>query len=74
MGAIFQAIGPRLQEARTGSQRALQEAQKVLTPEQWQKVPEQIRNPNQGIRMMGGPGGNQGGQGSGTPRRPGTRP
>ncbi|HEX8272478.1 MAG TPA: carboxypeptidase regulatory-like domain-containing protein [Longimicrobiaceae bacterium] len=62
-GAVFQAIGPRLQEARTASQAAMREAQKVLTPAQWQKVPEEIRNPGRGF----GPGG--GGQQEG--RRPG---
>lgn len=44
-GSVFEVIGPRLQEARATSQRALQEAQKVLTPEQWQRVPERIRAP-----------------------------
>ncbi len=44
-GGIFQAIGPQLQAVRTQSQQALAEAQKVLTPEQWQRVPERIRTP-----------------------------
>ncbi|MBA2571420.1 MAG: hypothetical protein H0V06_00130, partial [Gemmatimonadetes bacterium] len=64
-GGVFQAIGPRLQEMRTSSQRALQQAQKVLTPEQWQKVPEQIRSPNRGFGPggQGTPGGTRGGGG-----------
>ncbi|HEX2189680.1 MAG TPA: hypothetical protein VHG51_12315, partial [Longimicrobiaceae bacterium] len=64
-GGVLQAIGPRLQEARAASRQAMQEAQKVLTPEQWQKVPERLRDPGRGSGR-GGPGGGEGGGG----RRP----
>jgi hypothetical protein len=54
-------------EARTSGQRALQEAQQVLTPEQWQKVPEQIRSPGRGFGPGGG--GPRGGGGHAAPSR-----
>jgi hypothetical protein len=66
-GGVFQAIGPRLQEARTLSREALEEAQKTLTPEQWTRVPERIRSPGRGF----GPGGAQGGEGARGERRGG---
>jgi hypothetical protein len=45
LAAIFPAIQPRLQEARNNYLAAVKSAQGVLTREQWQKLPEQVRNP-----------------------------
>jgi hypothetical protein len=47
----------RIQEGRALSQKAIDEAQKILTPEQWAKVPKNIKEPLQGR----GPGGEGGG-------------
>lgn len=57
--ALFAQIRPRLSEGRALLEKALRDAQAVLTPEQWAKVPEDVRNP---IRFPG-----QGGEGR---RRP----
>lgn len=43
-GAIFEKLGPQLNQGRTHVQEALNQARAVLTPEQWQKVPEAVRN------------------------------
>ena len=71
---IFQRIGPQLNRARQNVQAALDAAQKVLTPEQWRRVPAALRNP---FGPFGGPGGGgfgPGGQGrprgEGRPERP----
>jgi hypothetical protein len=61
--SVFPKIQPKLQEVRTMYLLALQSAQKVLTEEQWAKLPELVRNPT----MRRGPGG---GAGSGGRRRP----
>ena len=61
--AVFPRIQPSLQAARDNYLAAIRSAQTVLTTEQWNKLPESLRNP----RLPGrGPGG-QGGPG----RRPG---
>jgi hypothetical protein len=44
MMEVFRELGPSLQEARRHLNTALQESQKVLTSEQWAKVPANIRN------------------------------
>ncbi|MBV9774044.1 MAG: carboxypeptidase regulatory-like domain-containing protein [Gemmatimonadetes bacterium] len=54
-GAIFQRIGPRVNEGRRNVQNALAEVQKVLTPEQWRKVPAALRNPFNGFGGGGRP-------------------
>jgi hypothetical protein len=47
----------RIQEGRKLSETAIADAQKLLTPEQWAKVPKNIKEPSQGR----GPGGEGGG-------------
>ncbi|CAN5595263.1 hypothetical protein BH23GEM10_BH23GEM10_10800 [soil metagenome] len=42
---VFQEIQPDLEKARAAITTALQAAEKVLTPEQWRQVPEQVRSP-----------------------------
>jgi hypothetical protein len=42
--AIFRRIGPRLNEGRQNVQKALDEAERILTPEQWRRVPAAVRN------------------------------
>jgi len=44
--AIFPAIQPSLQQGREAYLKAVDAAKQVLTPEQWQKLPESIRNPS----------------------------
>lgn len=58
--AIFPAIQPRLQEGRDAYLQAVERARQVLTPGQWQRLPEWLRNPafrRGGARGGGGPGG-----------------
>jgi hypothetical protein len=43
--ALFAQIRPKLTVGRQNLEQALRDAQTVLTPEQWAKVPERIRNP-----------------------------
>jgi hypothetical protein len=57
-GRIFQELQPEIEKARTEIGDALKAAEKVLSPEQWRQVPEQIRNPFQPQqRVRRGPGG-----------------
>ena len=46
LAAIFPNIQPRLQQARNNYLAAVKSAQTILTPEQWSKLPEEIRNPS----------------------------
>jgi hypothetical protein len=46
-GRIFQELQPEIEKTRTEIGDALKAAERVLTPEQWRQVPEQIRNPFQ---------------------------
>ena len=62
MGRIFGDIQPEIEKTRKEVQDALKAAEKVLTKEQWKKVPEQVKNPFQGPGM-GGPGGGRRGGG-----------
>lgn len=39
------AMRPQLTKGRAASRQVLEEAQKILTPEQWAKVPKRIRAP-----------------------------
>lgn len=41
--SLFEKIGPRLNEARQEIQAALERVKAVLTPEQWEKVPERLK-------------------------------
>lgn len=43
-GAVFRRVGPKLNEGRQNVQKALDEVQRILTPEQWRKVPAVLRN------------------------------
>jgi hypothetical protein len=42
---MFRMMQPRLQEARRNNLAAQERARGVLTPEQWERLPEQVRNP-----------------------------
>ncbi|HSJ33137.1 MAG TPA: hypothetical protein VK933_16970, partial [Longimicrobiales bacterium] len=46
-GRIFQELQPEIEKTRSEISDALKAVEKVLTPEQWKQVPEQIRNPFQ---------------------------
>jgi hypothetical protein len=45
LAAVFPNIQPRLQQARNNYLAAVKSAQGILTPEQWNKLPDEIRNP-----------------------------
>lgn len=44
MGEVFREIGPSIRRAREEIRKSMQEAQKVLTSEQWKKLPENLKN------------------------------
>jgi hypothetical protein len=44
-GRVFMELQPTIEATRKEVTDALAEVQKALTPEQWQRVPEQVRNP-----------------------------
>jgi hypothetical protein len=50
---IFAAMRPQLMKGRAIANEVLQEAQGILTPGQWAKVPERIRAPGGGRRGFG---------------------
>jgi hypothetical protein len=52
LAAVFPNIQPKLQQARNNYLAAIKSAQAILTPVQWSKLPEDIRNPtlNRGFR------------------------
>jgi len=54
MGEAFQRVQPQLQEGRRNIERALSEAEQVMTREQWRRVPAALRN---ALGAFGGPGG-----------------
>ena len=45
LAAVFPNIQPRLQQARNNYLAAVKSAQAILTPEQWSRLPDDIRNP-----------------------------
>ncbi|HET9984365.1 MAG TPA: TonB-dependent receptor [Longimicrobiales bacterium] len=45
VGRIFVEVQPTIQSTRQEVADALSAVQKVMTPEQWQKVPEEVKNP-----------------------------
>ena len=55
---LFSAIRPKLGERGQILQQALRDVQTILTPEQWTKVPENVKNPFR--QFFGGQGGGQG--------------
>jgi hypothetical protein len=59
LAAVFPNIQPRLQQARNNYLAAVKSAHGILTPEQWSKLPEEIRNPTlqRGFPRGGGGGG-----------------
>ncbi|HYD55225.1 MAG TPA: hypothetical protein VEA99_21505, partial [Gemmatimonadaceae bacterium] len=64
--SLMNELRPRLEQARGEHQRALGEVQAVLTPEQWARVPNAVKNPP----AFGLPGG-QGPRGQRGARPPG---
>ncbi|MEP7380915.1 MAG: carboxypeptidase regulatory-like domain-containing protein [Gemmatimonadota bacterium] len=54
MAALFSKMRPKLEASQRERATVLKEVQAILTPEQWEKVPLRVRNPQQG---PGGPGG-----------------
>jgi hypothetical protein len=48
----------RIQEGRKLAETAIADAEKILTPEQWAKVPKNVKEP---IQARGGEGGFRGG-------------
>jgi hypothetical protein len=50
---MFAAMRPQLTKGRAMSREVLQQAQAILTPEQWAKVPERIKSPGGGRRGFG---------------------
>ena len=67
-GQVFQQLRPQLAQSTADFTATLEAIRKILTAEQWAKVPQRVKNPlaPQGPGGRGGPGG--GGQGG--PRRP----
>jgi hypothetical protein len=55
--SVFQLVQPLLQQGRSEYLAAIQRTKQVLTPEQWNLLPETFRNP----ALQRGPGGRQGG-------------
>lgn len=51
---LFASLQPRFQEGMTMTREAVARIQALLTPEQWAKVPDNIKNPTR--RFGGGPG------------------
>jgi hypothetical protein len=45
LASVFPNIQPKLQQARDNYLAAVRSARTVLTPEQWAKLPEEVRNP-----------------------------
>jgi hypothetical protein len=51
---MFTELQPAIQSARSNITDALKEVEKAMTPEQWRRVPEQIRSPFQRAGSAGG--------------------
>ena len=64
--SMMAALGKRLGEGRAMMQQAARDAQSVLTPEQWAKLPPDVKT---GGLRRGGPDGPRGGEGP-RPREP----
>jgi predicted glycoside hydrolase/deacetylase ChbG (UPF0249 family) len=53
----FAQIQPEIERTRNEVTAALRQVERILTPEQWQQVPERVRSPFQGgpaVRRRGG--------------------
>jgi len=46
-GALFGALRPKLEEGRANAQKAVAEAEAILTAEQWARLPDRIKNAGQ---------------------------
>jgi hypothetical protein len=55
--ALLEAIRPRMQQAQENARRSLEEVRGILTPEQWNKLPERLRNPRPAGQNRRPPGG-----------------
>jgi len=51
-GILFAKLRPKLAQARTNQQNALDQAKKILTPDQWAKLPDAVKTPG-GARRPG---------------------
>jgi hypothetical protein len=56
-GRIFAEMQSDIERARREVTQALRQVERILTPEQWQRVPEEVRNPFQGGGGVRRPGG-----------------
>jgi len=57
LAAVFPNIQPRLQQARNNYLAAIKSAQAILTPQQWNMLPDEVRNPTlqRGFPRRGAP-------------------
>jgi hypothetical protein len=62
-GQVFAQIQPDIERSRNEIRTALQQVERILTREQWNQVPERIRNPFQAGQGQGGQGGQRRGGG-----------
>jgi len=53
--ALFQSLQPLLQQGRGNYLAAIESIKEILTPEQWEQLPENFRNP----RLQARPGAGQ---------------
>jgi hypothetical protein len=60
--AVMSIIRPYITQGRQALQAAMTAAQGILTPDQWAKVPDDVKNPR-GMGGFGGPGGRNGNRG-----------
>jgi hypothetical protein len=56
MGQVFQEVQPQIDAARKKATEALKAVEKVLTSEQWKKVPAAVKDPFTNTQMPGGGG------------------
>jgi SMC interacting uncharacterized protein involved in chromosome segregation len=54
---LFAQLQPEIERSRNEIRTALQQVERIMTREQWNQVPERVRNP---FQQQGGPGGGQG--------------
>jgi hypothetical protein len=43
MGEVMREFGPSMRTARTAVQKSMQQVQKILTPDQWKQLPENVK-------------------------------
>jgi hypothetical protein len=61
MGQVFQEVQPQIDAARKKATEALKAVQKVLTEDQWKRVPQAVKDPFTNTQMPGAGGGRAGG-------------